>query len=839
MELILGDYGIQDASLLFLIIPATLVFYHYIKKEGMNRRKWFFLASRFMIISLIVLAIAAPFIANTTKEYKEIADITILLDRSESMNLTDSNIELAERLHREISSAISNLTGKPASVELKYFSEGNRTAIGDALYQETLSGSKAGGIIILLSDGNNNYGRDAIDTAGVLAASNATILAVVPNTIKEDIYVASISGDEKTPANADYTLKVEVGKTGTNTAQYHLELKVDDALIHVVNGVAQEEKTKTFSFTFAFKNEGLHKITIKLRPITEDYIKENNEMSKSVEVVKRPKILLVTSNQDSLLAKTLKQNYEVHSEESSKQNYSKYDAVYFDNVPGEDIDYWVTNTLHNYVVNGNGLVVVGGENAYERSSYHTNQIETLLPVISTEPPEKRRKEMSIIFLIDVSESTGYSSGRNTKVDVEKALAINILRQLDDKDYVAAIAFNVGAYTISPLKKVSEVRTELENKIRSLTFVGGTDMKAALTQADLMLDDSTNMRYVIIISDGVINRLADKEPTLGIINSMKNKGVTVHAIGVGFDTDENFMRMIAKTGGGLYFKPEEYERLKLEFEEKGKEKKDQYTLSVYNKYHFITRDLKSFVPSITDFNGVTEKSVAQVLVVTEGKMPIVTAWRFGLGRVVALTVDNGNKWAPNVYYSNNGELISAITNWVIGDLEKNKRVNINSFDVSVGEKAEFKIKSDKEPSVFIQDPKGKQQRVTLKQTDINMFEGSFSPQEPGYYIIKATSSLGEDTAAVAVDIPQEYRNLGVDADALKMIASATGGKTYNINQIPELESAVLDYTKKSSYKETLEKKPLQTYFMAAALGLFFIDVVSRRILDIIRLRRRGE
>ncbi len=36
----------------------------------------------------------------------------------------------------------------------------------------------------------------------------------------------------------------------------------------------------------------------------------------------------------------------------------------------------------------------------------------------------------------------------------------------------------------------------------------------------------------------------------------------------------------------------------------------------------------------------------------------------------------------------------------------------------------------------------------------------------------------------------------------------------------------------------QKTPLQIYFITAALTLFFIDVVTRRVMDIMRLRKKS-
>ncbi len=461
--------------------------------------------------------------------------------------------------------------------------------------------------------------------------------------------------------------------------------------------------------------------------------------------------------------------------------------------------------------------------------------------------------MAVVFLIDVSASSGYGSGENTPVDIEKAVAINIIRQLDPEDYVGAIAFRVNAIEIEPLSKLDDIQVKLENKINSLNFKGGSDMNKALVDAEKQLDGFIGEKYVIILTDGVfgVSGGVNKLLAYSAVESMSENDVIIHTVDVDpidpspsrkyDDPGTAFMKELANKGNGLYFTLNDYERLAIEFEDKENEEKDQYTIGVYNPYHFITDDLEGFWPPIKDFNGVTEKSVAQVLIINEGKMPILTVWRFGLGRVASLTVDNGNIWAPKVYKYNvdDRKLVSSITNWAIGNLEKRKRVNIETVDVSVGDSVEIRIKSDKEPDIRVQDVKGNALDISLKQTDIDMFTVQFIPQDTGFYMIKAVSSLGEDTDAIAVDTPLEYRIPGVDFDELKAITEITGGKTYNSSQINILKADTLEYAKESSLSDLLEKTPLHIQFMAAALSLFFVDVILRRIKDIIRLRRRDK
>jgi len=142
------------------------------------------------------------------------------------------------------------------------------------------------------------------------------------------------------------------------------------------------------------------------------------------------------------------------------------------------------------------------------------------------------------------------------------------------------------------------------------------MLPALDRADQMLEPFSLDKYVIIISDGVLGTRSGSRSILTTekVKAMADKGITVYTVGVGFDTDETFMADLAKTGNGLYFKPEAYERLKMAFEEKDSQKNlDRYTLDIYNKYHFITRNVELPDTSIKDYNDVTPKSISQVLV----------------------------------------------------------------------------------------------------------------------------------------------------------------------------------------------------------------------------------
>lgn len=820
------NLGFEYPYVLVLLIPIAIALYLYIRKGGMNKKKWIFLFSRFLLISLITIAIACPYVVEKKDEFQDLTSISILSDSSESMSIYNDSMN-AVNLYTDLKTRIGNVTNSE-SVGIRYFSEGNRTAIGDALYQEVMHKAKENNLIVLVSDGNNNYGRNAMDVARVLSDTNTIVFVLAPESPENEIYISKISGEKKIPANAEYNFRIDIRKTGEKKAKYKLNLYIDDNRIKTIS-ITQNEPLISLNFTTSFEEMGVHKILAEMLPEGNDYLTFNNKFYKAVDVIEKPNILVVSNNPESPLVTILKKNYNVIVSDNFNRNFKSFDAVFIDNQNEDKLTENVVDSLQDYVVDGNGLIVVGGDNSYEQGGYHGGSIEGILPVISTEEPRRRRKEIGVVFVIDISESTEYGIGGNSKIDVEKALAINMIRQLDLNDSVGVIAFNVNAFLVSDIGKLSQNKEVIENRILSLKFGGGTDMLPALVMADKLLQDFSGSRFVIVISDGVIGRRDKIEPTLEQAKSMSRKGIKVYSVGVGFDTDEDFMSQLAYMGNGVYFRPEAYERLRIEFESRGKEEKEYYSVSIYNKYHFITEDLDLEKISIKKFNGVTEKSISQVLVTTENKDPILTVWRFGLGRVVSLTTDNGLLWSGNLYKADNGKLISAITNWAIGDLEKKKAVRIDTTDSAI------LIKSKDKPTLMVQDSNGNKEEIPLKQTDVEQYSAVFNSDEIGFYILKAISPLGEDTDAIAINYPVEYSNLGVNTEELQAIARITEGRFYNSSQIMELEDDVIDYARKGSLKTVVSKTPLYPYLTALALSLFFIDVAVRRIREIIKKR----
>ncbi|MEK6977086.1 MAG: VWA domain-containing protein [Candidatus Hydrothermarchaeota archaeon] len=783
----------EHPYIVLLAIPLLLILLRARRKSSV-----LLALSRTLIILLVLLALASPYTLERSTIERNVS-ITVLVDNSSSMALYPEELSDFLALGWE---------------NVNFVSSGNRSALGDAVLQSVNKGES----VLLFTDGKNNYGRDLVDVVLIASRLNASIHAVELRPERGDVGV-EVVGDKKVLIDVSNTYRVIVRQVGNGTT-YTLRVSADDLPV-MEQEVTSGEPIKEFTFTKSFNTEGPHKIQAEVVP-KEDQFLENNVYYKAVQVLSRPKLLLV-ADRTSPLSTLLRELYTLQVSQAV-EGLANYDAVLLDNQDIERLSPKDVEALREYISQGNGLVVVGGEESFERGGYRASLLETLLPVRLGEPPGEEEK-LALVIAIDVSGSTQGLYGSTSKVDLEKAIATRIIRDLSPEDYFGVLAFDAEAHVLTPFGQHRD-RQETEEKIARLQFGGGTIVYTAQVAADQMLKGFSGSKNLVIISDGVTNF---PEVSFQRARGMADDGIKTYAVGVGEDTDEVFMSLVANIGRGVYYKPEEYQRLRLVFkrEDKEKEKKEGiYSLVVENPSHFITQglDLKA---SVGGFNDATPKSSAQALVSTSGGKPVLTVWRFGLGRVAAFTTDDGTKWSSQVYTDANAKLISAMANWAIGDPERRREGRIEATDVSLGDEVEVVVASKKTPQLAVDGA-----LLRISGVDVDRYVATFRPSSPGFHQV---SSDGR-AELLAVNYPKEFRDLGFD-ETLLGITRTSGGSVHPISQgLPE---SVRQLERARTREESVQKAELSIYFILAALLLFFIEVAARRVKEILRMRRLEE
>jgi len=795
-------FQFNNPGYLFLFIPILIFLIFILWKEFVKpqtqeekelfrktkkQRKWekiFLGISRGIIILCLIIALSDPFLIQQVT-IKGDQTLKILYDTSKSFSVFDTSI--GENLNNELKEHIPTQFIPIGSEKI--------SNIGDAILQH-LEGNDN---ILLISDGNNNEGKSLGDLILFAGSLGATMYTLDLEPEKHDSRVV-IFGPEKTVAGVTNTFYVNVHSTDGKSK----------SVIVTVDGetVFQEEVLGDRIFKKSF-SQGYHNIEAKIE--TSDTFPENNVFRKSVQVLKKPKVAFV-STEPSPVEAILKDLYDLTVFPSFPETYDEYYAMILNDlasIPNEQVD-----ELSEYVTDGNGLIVIGGTKSFDRGNYKGTYLETLLPV-KVGTGEFQNATVNIVILIDVSGSTGATMESGSKqVDVEKAQAISIIEDLQFDDYVGVLAFNVAPHLVQPLKQLKDERLGMIEKIYTLQNGGGTMIAPAVAKATSMLLHSKGTKNIVIISDGKttgVNNVIDE------IKRAADVGIATYAVGIGETTRIENMRSFAEVGGGAFFQPGETQRLRVIFGLPKDDRGEVTTFGLFNAApdHFITQGTDIMNVSIAGYNQVIPKSASKVIVSTTNSNPIITVWRFGLGRVIAVSTDDGSRYAGPLLSPKNSQLLVRTINWGIGSLNRKDTYYVNARDTYAEDVMEIIVKSPQKP---------KDDKFPLSKIDQDLYAGSYIPKDPGFIKILDRT--------IAVNYPEEFRDIGINPK-LRELVEVTGGKVFKKDDI----NSIINSIKMNAQRMETKKVHYQWPFIIAALLLFLIEVTIRRMREHKKIRER--
>ncbi|MBI2175815.1 VWA domain-containing protein [Candidatus Woesearchaeota archaeon] len=775
-------------ALLFLIIRKDFVKlrgerWKLLEKAKIRKRLVVF-ALRSIVAASLIIALAQPVTVKQQMSTGE-PSLTILLDDSKSFGLYD----------RQTVQAIKEKLQNDIPVTIRHIGLENSSPLGDELLANMLGNDN----LLLVSDGRVTKGRSLGDVMVVASSINSTINALYLNPVKSDLAVR-VEGPRVSTVGVDNEFLARVDQTsppGTEPIPYRMTIKLDGDVI--------TEQGSAGTDTFKFKRklaEGYHKIEAEIT--ANDNFQENNVFYKTAKVEKKPKVLLITEG-SSPLEGIFMPVYDLSTVQTVQGNsIAGYSAVVFNDVPASQVDM---DQLGKFIDDGNGLVVFGGRNSYDKGSYKDTVFESLLPVKVGVGEEGAKKFVNVVLLIDISGSTGsgFGTGSSSTVEeVEKALAIGVLNDLRLEDRAGIIAFNVEPHTVAGLERVSGSKKELISKVQRLIYTGSTLIGEGLRGASKMLAPEDGSKNIVLFSDGKSGSMGEDLQTARIAAA---NGIKVYTVGVGEDTNREHMQAIAKAGNGAYFEPSEAQKLKIIFGSGEAASTDKMKLEKLNNNHFITGNVK-LNARLSGFNQVVPKPNADVLVATAENRAILTVWRFGLGRIASVATDDGLGWAPELFNSENSVLITRTVNWAIGDLSRNKRFDVTAKDTFIGDEFKVDVLADSMPA---------DRRMAFSKVGERLYSSQLKAEKPGWYAFF--------DATAAANYPLELLSTGYDPD-LGVLVQLTGGKVFTPDQTAEL----LRKVREDSKRVVTTHKSLAWIPLAIALLFFLLDIAARKMME---------
>jgi len=191
--------------------------------------------------------------------------------------------------------------------------------------------------------------------------------------------------------------------------------------------------------------------------------------------------------------------------------------------------------------------------------------QMLYMILELEAPIEARQSpappLNVCLVLDRSTSM-----KGEKMDVVKAAAIQVLRNLRPQDILSIVTFSDRAEVVIPASYYQE-RSRLEAKIQMIQPSGATEIYQGLEAGvrEVMRSvDSRRVNHVILLTDG--HTYGDEQQCLALASKVAEHGIGISAMGIGKEWNDIFLDVLAtRTGGSSAYisQAQDIKRLLLE------------------------------------------------------------------------------------------------------------------------------------------------------------------------------------------------------------------------------------------------------------------------------------
>lgn len=719
--------------------------------------------TRFLLLFLLALAVAGPQI-QMAQERMRTPELNILEDNSRSTQfMQDSSVSFQEiQTNRNI------------------IASGNSSEMKNSM----LNSIQQDAAYLVVSDLQTD--EDMNEVIRKANRNNASISFLKPEMASE--HAVTVEGPTQTVpgANNQYTVKLSSTKGGS----VPVEVRVDGNVIH------SDRITGTYNFTRKFESKGYHRIQASID--VKDQEKSNNAYYKAVEVTEKPEILVI--GQSSSLGTDLSEYFRLEYTSSVPDDLSDYDAVLLkEDVPEEN--------LIEYVSQGGGLVYTGE---------YGNSYETL-PVRKVPGSDNENKGVKVILAVDTSYSL-FNERERTAESVAGSF-VSILGRNNPSSQVSVLNYGLGPDGYDPriVRNSGEPaflgltyqddRDRLMNRIASLDGTAGAIQSYGLRGAKELAQRSDGKTAIVMITDGKFEDITeatsndikitaeeDKQLMEDVAFTLDDSENPLYFVTIGDEADTSFLNGITPR---THIRSFEYLSNGGKFEiMAGGGTSGVGTVTTVNNQHFITEGMRPN-SRVTGTDPVNVRPSGNLLLATQDGDPVLTTWRYGIGRVASFSADT--KDLSGLMRGNPSSVVRTFS-WSVGEIDREGRwIKVSSTRVG-GQKPEVEASYSIEG--LTRDADGTYSK-TLDPEGLGFHEFSEVPYSYNYN--------------------SEIEDIGYDS-RIEEIASETGGQVYT----PSQKNQIVQDLQTFSDEKVVRRTSLTPYLLIAALIVFLGEVGFRKM-----------
>jgi Ca-activated chloride channel family protein len=196
---------------------------------------------------------------------------------------------------------------------------------------------------------------------------------------------------------------------------------------------------------------------------------------------------------------------------------------------------------------------------------HLDEPQMLYFILELAAPDEARKApsppLNVCLVLDRSTSM-----QGEKMDVVKATAIQVLRNLRPQDILSVVTFSDRAEVIVPASYHQD-KSRLEARIQMIQSSGATEIYQGLEMGvkEVMRSlDSRRINHIILLTDG--QTYGDEQQCLALASRLAEHGIGISGMGIGQEWNDLFLDVLStRTGGSSAYiaRPQDIKRLLLE------------------------------------------------------------------------------------------------------------------------------------------------------------------------------------------------------------------------------------------------------------------------------------
>ncbi len=739
-------------------------------------------------LAAILLALAEPVI--TLPQTKTAA--MVLVDTSGSISQND--LQQANQLTAQIAgskggnwmkvvpfaSAPRRLSDQEASGGFRLVSAANKPGEGtnlEAALTGSMSAMPAGYLprLVLISDGNENEGSSPRAIAELQRLHVPVDTFPLPGRPASGLHLQSVSIPRE--AYAGEQIPVDLTVLSPETAHARVEISAEGKKLGT-NPIDLQPGVNYMRVHARVNSSGATDISGRI-----DAAQLGEVPFETAIELKRAKVLYLSQDPSgsdvNLLSALNEAQFELSRDAAQlEKDLSSFQLIILNNLDLTAFTPAQKNRLEQYVKDGGGLLLIGGERQVYKEDKQMDALDRVLPAKLA--PPKSPEGACVGLIIDKS-----SSMEGRKIDLARLSAIGVVDHLRPIDYIGVLIFDNSFQWAVPVRR-AEDKSLIKRLISGITPDGGTQIAPALAEAyRRVLPSKATVKHIVLLTDGI----SEEGDSLDLAKEALAHQVTISTVGLGQDVNRTYLEKIAANSGGRsYFlnEPGGLEQILL------KDVQDYSGSTGVEKplMPLVAHDAEilegigmNTAPPLKGYARFTAKPAADTIlsIDEEKKDPLYVQWQYGLGRAAIFASDAKSRWAEAwIGWPGFDKFWINVTRDLLS--HSNRSEGTARFDTANNSiEVTYHLSADTPepagiPQIFVLGPNGFEKPITITKTASRVYSGTlYTGNLRGLFRIRPVAETSAFPEIGLQRQEQELQDRGSDTRLLAQISSFTGGR----------------------------------------------------------------